>query len=387
MKEKNKLDISDNNMKNSNQRKRYKKNYLLTDDGVIFEDNNYVMKHYEGINTTVKKDELDKVTCLNQEKYKLEKDKEDSEQFLANVIRSEIIKENQIRKVKDKINKKEEKINEFINDRKESIKFMENERYKDFKDRDEKQKLYDKMMLNFGHKIHMSNRKIDNINNEFRKSSTKDRDKNEELKEQINNYEKRNEKYKKRISQIFDLNEGDKIKLSLPKTNDNKTPDARQKKLLEIEDKYEMQIIQRENVFLNRLSIMQNRLNDYMEKKEKKDNRIKQSIEKRDKMREEKKILQELRMDEIKDKLFNNKIRLEKKRLQKLENLEQKNLKNYAIKQEKLKIYEERRKINQKTSEEKEAVKLKLQKIIKRQNNNDKIKDDEKFISKILYNN
>ena len=387
MKEKKKLDISDNNMKNSNQRKRYKKNYLLTDDGVIFEDNNYVMKHYEGINTTVKRDELDKVTCLNQEKYKLEKDKEDSEQFLANVIRSEIIKENQIRKVKDKINKKEEKINEFINDRKESIKFMENERYKDFKDRDEKQKLYDKMMLNFGHKIHMSNRKIDIINNEFRKSSTKDRDKNEELKEQINNYEKRNEKYKKRISQIFDLNEGDKIKLSVPKTNDNKTPDARQKKLLEIEDKYEMQIIQRENVFLNRLSIMQNRLNDYMEKKEKKDNRIKQSIEKRDKMREEKKILQELRMDEIKDKLFNNKIRLEKKRLQKLENLEQKNLKNYAIKQEKLKIYEERRKINQKTSEEKEAVKLKLQKIIKRQNNNDKIEDDEKFISKILYNN
>ena len=147
-----------------------------------------------------------------------------------------------------------------------------------------------------------------------------------------------------------------------------------------------MDIIKRENVFLNRLNIMQNKINDYMEKKEKKDNRIKESIEKRDKIREEKRILHELRMDDIKQKLLNTKIRLEKKRLKKLENLEQKDLKNYAIKKEKLKLYEERKKINQQTSEGKEAVKLKLQKLIRNQNNNDKIKNDEKFINKILYN-
>ena len=91
-------------------------------------------------------------------------------------------------------------------------------------------------------------------------------------------------------------------------------------------------------------------------------------------------------MDEIKQKLLNTQKRYEKKRLQKLENIEQNNLKNYAIKQEKLKLYEERKKINQFTKEEKEAVKLKLQKIIKKQNNIDKIKDDDKFINKILYN-
>ena len=338
-------------------------------------DNTYIMKHYEGINASIKKGQLNDVLCLKNERERIEKNLEEGEHFLKNVIKSEIIKENQIRKVKEKINKKEEKINEFINDRKENIKYLENERYKDFKDKEERAKLYNKMMINFGQQLNMTNINNKNIN------------KNEELKEQINNYEKRNAQYKKKISQIFDLNSNNKIKLYLPKGYENKSPDERQKKLMEIEDKYEMAIIKRENVFLNRLNIMQNKINDYMEKKEKKDNRIKQSIEKRDKIREEKKILQDLRMDEIKEKLENTKFKLEKKRLKKLENLEQKKLRNYAIIQEKLKLYEELKKINQKNIEEKEAAKLKLQKIIRRQNNNDKIQDDDKFINSILYNN
>ena len=383
------MDISNDDISNTicKSTKKYKKPFFTDNNGVLYENNTYIMNHYEGINSSVKKDELDKVTSLNLEKYRIERNKENSEQFLANFLKSEIIKENQIRKVKEKINKKEEKINEFIHDRKENIKFLENERYKDFKDRNEKQKLYDKIMLNFGHKIHLSDRKINSINleSQHRKLNNMEKNKTEELKEQISNYEKRNEDYKKKISQIFDLNETDKIKITLPKGYDNKPPDERQKKILEIEDKYEMEIIKRENVFLNRLNIMQNKINDYMEKKEQKDNRIKQSIEKRDKIREEKRILHDIRMDEIKQKLLNTKIRLENKRLKKLENLEQKDLKNYAIKKEKLKLYEERKKVNQQTSEGKEAVKLKLQKLIRRQNNNDRIKDDEKFINKLLY--
>ena len=67
--------------------------------------------------------------------------------------------------------------------------------------------------------------------------------------------------------------------------------------------------------------------------------------------------------------------------------MEQKNLKDYAIKQEKLKIYEERKRISQKTSQEKELMLFNLKKLIRRQNNNNKIKDDENSINKILYNN
>ena len=239
------------------------------------------------------------------------------------------------------------------------------------------------MMINFGHRINLSNI-INKGNNGKIKPNSKD--KAEELKEQIDNYEKKNDKYKKRISEIFDLDESNKIRTSLPKINESKVPDERQKKLMELEDRFEMDLIKRENVFLNHLNIMQNKINDYMEKQEKKDNRIKQSIERRNKLREEKRLFQDLRMDEIKEKLVNRKIDIEQKRIQKLENIELKNLKNYAIKQEKLKIFEERKRLARQNSEEKEAVKLKLQKIINRQKNYNKIKDDENFINKIIYN-
>ena len=42
-----------------------------------------------------------------------------------------------------------------------------------------------------------------------------------------------------------------------------------------------------------------------------------------------------------------------------MEDIEKKNLKNYAIKQEKLKMFEERRKINKQNKEEREVLKLK----------------------------
>ena len=373
-----KMNISDDNLNTSNEikHKKFKKNSLIDYNGILFTENNYIKKNCEGKNSSISKDELNNVTCLNKEKSILEKKMEENDFFLKNIIKSEIMKENHLRQIKQKLNKKEEKINEFIQDKREGIKFLENERYKDFRDKEEKKKLYDKMMKNIGLQINITDKSY-HINNLAKK------EKDEELKGQINNYEKKNELYKKKITQIFD---NDKIKISLPKGYENKTSDERQRKLIEIEDKHEMDIIKRENVFLNRFNIMQNKINDYMEKKEKKNNRIKQSLEKRDKIREEKKELQDLRMDEIKEKLQNNKFKFEKKRLKKIESLEQKNLKDYAIKQERLKIYEERKKISLKSSEEKELMLLHLKKIIRRQNNNDKIKDDEKSINRILYN-
>ena len=373
-----KMNISDDNLNTSNEikHKKFKKNSLIDYNGILFTENNYIKKNCEGKNSSISKDELNNVTCLNKEKSILEKKMEENDFFLKNIIKSEIMKENHLRQIKQKLNKKEEKINEFIQDKREGIKFLENERYKDFRDKEEKKKLYDKMMKNIGLQINITDKSY-HINNLAKK------EKDEELKEQINNYEKKNELYKKKITQIFD---NDKIKISLPKGYENKTSDERQRKLIEIEDKHEMDIIKRENVFLNRFNIMQNKINDYMEKKEKKNNRIKQSLEKRDKIREEKKELQDLRMDEIKEKLQNNKFKFEKKRLKKIESLEQKNLKDYAIKQERLKIYEERKKISLKSSEEKELMLLHLKKIIRRQNNNDKIKDDEKSIKLLFFN-
>ena len=178
-KELKKMNISDDESTGENEvkPKKYKKKPLINNSGVIYTDNNYIFKHYEGINTSVKKEELDSVTCLNNEKNILEKKMEEHDCFLKNVLKSEIMKENKLRKIQQKINKKEDKINEFIQDKKEGIKFLENERYKDLKDREDKKKLYDKMMKNFGLQINIS---CKNYNNNLIKKV-----KNEELKEQI----------------------------------------------------------------------------------------------------------------------------------------------------------------------------------------------------------
>ena len=62
-----------------------------------------------------------------------------------------------------------------------------------------------------------------------------------------------------------------------------------------------------------------------------------------------------------------NEKNLENKRNIKLKDLEKKDLKDFAIKQEKIKMYEERKKINQQSYEEREAMKAKLKEIFKEQ--------------------
>ena len=66
-----------------------------------------------------------------------------------------------------------------------------------------------------------------------------------------------------------------------------------------------------------------------------------------EKIREEKRIIQSMHFDEIREKIKDNQKRLEKERKKKLENLEKKDLKDFAIKQEKIRMYEERKKMNQ----------------------------------------
>ena len=128
------------------------------------------------------KEKKEKIKIMNKsstnfykiDKNKLEKNMEDNEQSLKNILKSEIMKENKIRKIRKEINQKEEKYNEFINERKEGIKFLENERYKYLKDREERTKLYNKMMINFGHRINLSNI-INKGNNGKIKPNSKDK--------------------------------------------------------------------------------------------------------------------------------------------------------------------------------------------------------------------
>ena len=80
----------------------------------------------------------------------------------------------------------------------------------------------------------------------------------------------------------------------------------------------------------------------------------------------------------------NNQINLEKQRNLKLQNLEKKDLKDFAIKQEKIKLHEERRKLNQRSYEERQEMRAKLKEILKEKKDNKNEENDEEIINQIL---
>ena len=68
----------------------------------------------------------------------------------------EVLREKKIQSVKNKINKKQKKISNFLKNRDEGIKMIENERYHDKMDIFKRQQLYEKMLSNYDEKIYMT---------------------------------------------------------------------------------------------------------------------------------------------------------------------------------------------------------------------------------------
>ena len=103
-------------------------------------------------------------------------------------------------------------------------------------------------------------------------------------------------------------------------------------------------------------------------------------------------MLQSIHYEEVRNNVKKNQKNLENKRNLKLQDLEKKDLKDFAIKQEKIKMYEERKKINQLNYEEREAMKAKLKEIFQDQKNkinNGSIgttENDDSIINKLLNN-
>ena len=91
--------------------------------------------------------------------------------------------------------------------------------------------------------------------------------------------------------------------------------------------------------------------------------------------------------DEVRNNAKIEEKKKEEKRQKLMEDIEKKNLKTFAIKQEKQKMYEERQRLNKLNQEERNALKLKLQEVLNKENN---IKDGEKneeFIQKLIDEN
>lgn len=360
-------------------------NYKVINDKdkkIYMTDSSYIMQDKNGNNAEITKNELDNITCLKNEKNIFDKKNELKEAQMLKFFKSEILREKKIQSVKDKINKKQKKLSNFLKSKDEGIKYIENERYQDKQDIYQRQQLYQKMLSNYDKKIYITNKQ----HQEQMRSKTLNSDKILELNEQIKDYERKNKAYKRKIETIFDLKEKQDIeekKVKEKKFNIHK-PDLGVRKLADIEQKIELERFRRENALFNNVNKLQNKINNILEKKEKKEQKILKQKETEEKKREEKMILNNMKYEEVRNNVKKNQTKLEEKRNLKLKSLEKKDLKDFAIKQEKIKIYEERKKINQQNYENREMLKNKLKDMLK-ENNIDIIESDENALKNLLY--
>ena len=333
------------------------------------------MKNTSGGKSLIKKEDLDNVTCLKNEKSLLERKLEEHDEYLMRILKSELLRERKIKKVKDKINQKDKAIKKFLKNKNDGMKLIENERYQDNLNVLERQKIYEKIMDNYDKKINISKLK-----------NSESQEKMEELKEQIKDYERKNKKYKQKIAEIFDLKDIDKdIKNNVNNTSSNSDPEPGRWKYINMEEKYEMERMKRESALMSNINQMQKKINGYLEKNEEKEKKIQNAIKDIERKREEKRLIQSMHFEDIREKVKAKQAKDEKDRKKKLENLEKKDLKDFAIKYEKIKMHEEIKKMNQNSHDEREAMKAKLKEIMSQKKNLDKVDQDEKIINKMIY--
>ena len=208
-------------------------------------------------------------------------------------------------------------------------------------------------------------------------------DKMEELKEQIKDYEKKDKIYKLKISKMFDKEENEDKLINEAKNIDKNN--YAQMKVLEKKELFELNRIKRENALMNHMNRVQSKLNGYLEENDKKEKKIIQAIGEVEKKREEKKNLRSMYFEEIKNKVKKNEKKLEKERQKKIEYFEDKDLKDFAIKQEKIKLNDRKKIMNQIDKDGRDEMRNKLKIIMRSKKNLDEIEKDENFIDNFLY--
>ena len=392
-----KSDLSNNidliNESNSNLRKSNNSignkinNYKIISEKnkkIIMTENSYMMSNRDGSKTLLTKDDLDKITCLQKEKSKLEKKTEEKEEYLMRFLKSEINRQKKLQKMKNRINEKEKKINKFLKEKNDNLKLIENGRFQDSQDIYERQKLYEKMLDNYEKKIYLTKKQFQEKNTNINNKISND-DKMEELKEQIKDFERKNNKYKQKISNLFDLKEKQGIEDNKirDKKFDINNPDLGTRKLIDLEQKVELERFRRENALMTNMNKFQNKINNILEKKEEKEKKIQKTIKEEEKKREEKRMLQSIHFEEVRNNVKKNQKKLEKERNLKIQDIEKRDLRDFAIKQEKIKMYEERKKMNQQSYEERKAIREKIKELFKDKKG---IVNDEVIINKVLNN-
>ena len=358
------------------------------------------MRDSKGQKAEIKKEDLEGVTCLKDEKEKLLKKAEKKDGQLMRYLKAEIEREKKIKMFKKKQEETDKQLKKFNNIKNKKLKIIENDRYKDNQNIYERQKLIQKFFSQNEIEMNQANNLYDlnidsnylsasygniktnpNVNKKLLKKD-KSESKIDSLKKQIKDYEKKNEEFRQKIVNMFELKDKTEIKKLISKNKkpeDNseklKSTDFITKKLNKMEDKFEVEKYRREMALINNMDNYQNKINKLLLYREEKEEKIKNAKIKQEKEREKK-------IDEraiIIDKTMQNKIleakKNEEKRNKLIKDIEKNELKNYAIKEEKKKLLEERRRMNKLNEEEREEIKIKIQNII---NDEKTYKEDEK---------
>ena len=377
--------------------KSTRKQKLTPINKVIVTDNSYAINSGNGKKSILTQDEIDNIQCIKDEKEKLRKKSAKKNDQLMKYLQVELDRVNKINKVKEKLNKKDENIKEFIKVRNKTIKQMENDRYQDHQDINERQKIFQKMLSNYDQKLYLSKQLEKNKAATLDKINTKTNKKMEELSKQIQDYEDKNNKYKEKITKLFDLKDKEemdkKIKERIDKKENNDrslrqtSTDLIKKKLNNFEEKLEIEKYRRENALMISMSKFQDKISNYLVKSGEKEKKIKNTLLEENKKREEKRKKQTNHFAEVRNNVKKNEELKEEKRQKLIEDIQKKDLKTYAIKEEKKKINEEKLKMNKINREERNAMKLKIQEIIKKENNYAEGEKNEELLKKLISEN
>ena len=389
--------------KNFSGKKRENQMFQANKNKILITDGAYVMRDSMGKKSEIKKEDLDKVTCLRDEKDKLIKKAEKKDGQLMRYLKAEIEREKKIKSFKKKENEKQKNFEKFKELKDKKLKSIENDRYKDSQNIFERQKLKEKffsqndidlttqnlnMMINnnmsvsHGKKMNMNNMKINYPVDLKKLKKDKSESKIEALKKQIKDYEKKNEEFKQKIVNMFELKDKNEIKKLI---NKNKKPEDNsekinstayiQKKLDKIEDQFEVEKYRREMALIKNQDLFQKKINKILLYREEKEEKIKKAKIKVEKDREKKVDERNIILDKTKQNKIENAKTNEEKRQKLIKDIEKNELRNYAIKEEKRKLYEERKKMNKLNDEEREEMKIKIQNIL---NSEEEYKEDEK---------
>ena len=356
-----------------------KRPMLPPEKKILVTANSYILNNSNGKKSEITKDALSQLPCIQTEQRKLDKKAETKDDHFMRYLKVQLNNAKKIREVKEKIVLKDKNIENFLKIKNKGKKIMDNERYQDQQGINERKKIYEQMSDDF-EKMYLCKKQLNEKSNiglsTDKEELKKSKDKIEELKEQIKEYEKKNLENKQKITDLFELKDSKemnkKIKERVERERekiDNKKEDMpksilMRKKLNDMEEKLEIEKYKRERVLMNNMSFFQNKINKYLEENEKKENKIKKAMQIVEKEKEERTSKITDHLNKIRENLKKNEEIREEKRQKILDKIEIKNLKDFAIKQEKNRIIEERKKINADSRKEREQMKLRIQEII-----------------------